>query len=316
MMFHFWRAKEQRFLPLTLGLLLASSLVACGGDEEPKGGQRKATPQAQQANAQYRDYCAKVLAIETFPEPEVDFEALTPAQQTEESKKFAGQLVPLAEEARGLAPTQIRSEINTLADAVKKVQETGDFEAAFGDPQVEQASDRAHAFDLENCGWKRVDVTAVNYAFQGIPSTLEAGTTSFELSNKGTEPHELVVLRINDDVTESAEELLKLPQEEGEKKTQFAGATFADPNDTEYAIAELREGRYAVACFVPVGSKPEGQGEPTAGASPTATTSPTATASPTATSTASPTASPTAGGEGEEGPPHFTRGMFAEFRVG
>ena len=317
-MFHGPRSKR-RAVSLLMAFLL-TGLAACGGGEPEEEPAEEETPKAAeqevrpgQPKAEFAQYCEKALAIETYPEPEIDFEALTPAQQTEETKKFAGQLVPLAEEVRGLAPAEIRNDINVLADAVKRVQETGDFEAAFGAPEVDQASDRAHAFDLENCGWGQVDATAVNYEFQGIPEEVAAGPTSFELNNEGTEPHELIVFRIKDDVDESVEEILELPEEEAMEKAEFVSAAFADPGNQEYGIARLEEGRYAAVCFIPVGSKPEGQ----AGASPTPTsTAGTTTTTTTAATSPSPggTASP-GGEEGEEGPPHFTRGMFAEFTV-
>jgi hypothetical protein len=306
---------------------LMLGIVACGGEEGEEEPAEEETEEAAsqavrpgQANPEFAQYCDKIFAIETFPEPEVDFEALTPAQQAEESKKFAAQLAPLAEEVRAIAPAQIRNDINLLADAVKRVQETGDFEAAFNTPEVNQASDRAHVFDLENCGWGRVDVTAVNYLFQNVPRTVVAGRTSFELINEGTEPHEFVLFRINDDVDEPIEELLE-NEEEAEDKVKFVTAAFADPGNEEYGVANLEAGRYAAVCFIPVGSVPEGQGQqaspgatPSPGSTTTTTTSTTTTTravspGPTPTGTASP------GGPGEEGPPHFTRGMVAEFTV-
>ncbi len=50
------------------------------------------------------------------------------------------------------------------------------------------------------------------------------------------------------------------------------GGTFAPPGEGEYAVVDLKKGRYGVACFVPVGG-------------------------------------------GDEGPPHASRGMHAEFEV-
>ena len=300
---------QKRLSSVLLASVLVMGMVACADQPAQEGARDTADQAAQpkQANAEFRQYCEKILAIETFPEPEIDFEALNPEQQREESKRFAAQLAPLAEEARAAAPEEIRGEINTLADAVKKVQETGDFESAFDNPETDRASDRAHEFDLENCGWGRVDVTAVNYEFRGIPETLNAGATSFELKNEGSEPHEIALFRINDDVSESAEELLELPEEEAMKRYTFAAATFADPGEEEYALAQLKEGRYMAVCFIPVGTEPEEGGEegsPSPGA-----------ATPAAATPLSPTTSPSPGGEGQEGPPHFTRGMLAEFEV-
>ncbi len=122
------------------------------------------------------------------------------------------------------------------------------------------------------CGYEQVDVSAVNYAFVDMPATLPAGTTSFSLTNDADEDHELVLFRLADGETRSAEELLALPQEEAEASVTFSGVTFASPGETGYVAAELEPGAYFVSCFLPVGG-------------------------------------------GEDGPPHFTEGMVAEFEV-
>lgn len=247
----------------SVGLVLTmAGLAGCGDDAV-----ESAAPKAE-----FRDYCEKVFAVETYPEPDIDYESLSPDQLTAENKAFNVKLGPLAEAARAAAPAQIKNDINQLADAVKQVQQTGDFEAAFETPAVMEASDRAHVFDLENCGWAKVDVSGEDYRFVGVPDTFEAGPVSFEFTNKGKEPHELVLFRVNDGVEESVEDIVALPEDEGRSKVTPVGGTFAPPGEGEYALVDLKEGRYGVACFVPVGG-------------------------------------------GEEGPPHASRGMHAEFEV-
>jgi plastocyanin len=105
-------------------------------------------------------------------------------------------------------------------------------------------------------------VTAVDYRFEGLPETVPAGT-KLSLVNEGGEPHELVAMRIPDDETRSIEELIKLPEEElgaifgaGEPATVILAAT--GQTDLPGAVVgdgTLSEpGRYAVVCFLPVGS--------------------------------------------------------------
>ena len=60
-----------------------------------------------------------------------------------------------------------------LVAAVRQVAQTGDFEAAFETPAVDEAQTRTHAFDVENCRWAKVDVSS-------------------------KEPHELLLFRVND----------------------------------------------------------------------------------------------------------------------
>jgi hypothetical protein len=157
------------------------------------------------------------------------------------------------------------ADIDVGMAGVNRLVETGDFEAAFGDPEFEAALDRLHAHDLEKCEWKTVDVRAADYAFQGVPNELDAGVTSFEFSNGGTEVHEMVVFRVNDGVTDTLEELIAMPEEEVVTKTTMIAQTGAVPGEAEYTIAELTAGRYAMLCFVPEGThteEMEGTGQP------------------------------------------------------
>jgi hypothetical protein len=262
---------------LTLGAL---GLSACGGGEE---GKRSPSPAAA---GEVRQYCTSVLAVETIPEPAIDLDALPPDQQVEEAKKFARESIrPLADDIVANAPEQVREEVAVLNNAVREMENTGNFDV-FERPEVVEASKVAHEFDLENCGWERVDVTATNYAFGGVPNQLRAGATSFELANNGSEHHEMVIFRKNDDTRETFDQLLALPEEEAEKKVTFVAATDAMPReDGVYTIANLRAGQYAMVCFIPVGSTPEAE---------------------------------KAAEESKQeiqGPPHFTRGMKSEFTV-
>jgi len=102
---------------------------------------------------------------------------------------------------------------------------------------------------------------------------------AFDFSNEGTELHEMALIMINDDTTESIGELLELPEEEAEAKTTFIGVSFAAPGESDTMYADLEEGRYVVICFIPTGSTSMEEAETA------------------------------------DGPPHFTQGMVQEFTV-
>jgi hypothetical protein len=73
------------------------------------------------------------------------------------------------------------------------------------------------------------------------------------------EPHELVLFRVNDGVTETIEELLALPEEEAFSKVTPAGVVFADAPGSEAAtMLDLEPGRYAAVCFIPIGGGEDG----------------------------------------------------------
>src|SRR5690606_15005417 len=123
-----------------------------------------------------------------------------------------------------------------------------------------------------------VDVTASEYQFDGFPASLASGPTSFEFANGGNELHHLVMVRINDGVAMSIDEILELDQEEALEYVSMVGdEPLAFPGESSYTVADLEPGKYVAVCFIPVGET--GEGPPT------------------------------------ECPPHFTQGMMAEFEV-
>lgn len=136
-----------------------------------------------------------------------------------------------------------------------------------------------------NCGFERLDVTGMDYHFDGIPEELDAGKATVKFVNEGTEMHEMIFFRIADEVTASIDELLALPEEESMSKVEMRGAVFAMPGAEAWSTVDLEVGRYAVLCFIPVGTTPEAAEQMEAtGAEP-------------------------------DGPPHFSQGMVHELTV-
>lgn len=255
--------------------VLALLAAGCGDDDEEPAA-TTTTAGGQAASGNVREYCEATLAIETAPEPDIDFEALSPEQQSEAARDYARETIrPLADRVVAVAPAQITDDISLLSAAVDEVARTGNFEEAFGKPEVEAAEDRAHDYDLENCGWTVQEVTGVDYAFQGIPSRMQAGVVSFEFAvpSSAKEVHELVLLRKNDGVTESFEQLLRLPEEQARAKTTSVGGIEPTvPGEDGHSLAKLEPGQYMAVCFLPVGATPavfeqveSGQAEPPEG---------------------------------------------------
>jgi hypothetical protein len=269
------------------GVVVVALLAAagCGDDDDSSAKDETSTGQSADgssdggATSEEVKYCDAVLALETAPEPEIDFETMTPDQQAEVVKDWTSETMkPLAADIAAVAPAALAEDITVAMDATDKLAETGDF-AEFEAPNVAEALDRLHDYDLHSCGWNTVSLTAKEYMYEGLPSELPAGVTSFELTNAGTEMHEIALLRKNDGVTETVDELLALPEEEAMQKATFLGVAFAPPGADEYKVADLTPGDYIALCFIPVG-----------------TTSEDTPPNPDA-------------------PPHFTQGMVHEFTV-
>jgi hypothetical protein len=140
-----------------------------------------------------------------------------------------------------------------------------------------------------------ITVTAIDYAFVGLPAQVKAGTT-FTLDNQSSqELHEFVAVRLPDDETRPVAELVQLPMEELEALFPgVATVVIAPPGGDGIPVegtGTLEEpGRYAVICAIPTGADPaeymaaaaEAEGGP-----------------------------PEVAG----GPPHFVQGMFGEIEV-
>ena len=140
-----------------------------------------------------------------------------------------------------------------------------------------------------------VVVTAVDYGYEGLPTTVAAGTTITLENSSGGELHEFVAIRLPDDETRSVQELIQLPPEELAAFFPFVETVvIAPPGESGFAVegtGTLTEpGRYAIICAIPTGADPaeylaaaaEAEGGPP---------------------------------EVEGGPPHFVVGMWAEVIV-
>ena len=142
-----------------------------------------------------------------------------------------------------------------------------------------------------------VEITGVDYTFQGVPETVSAGTELTFTNASEREVHELVAMRIDDDETRPLEELLGLPEEEAAQVTQFQGVAVALPGEDGMVVeGDLildEPGTYALLCFIPTGADPQAYRDLMA--------------------------NPPSEGEGPPdipgGPPHFTNGMVAELTV-
>lgn len=239
--------------------VLALGAVACGDDADEASPEAAGDPTTTTEAGLGAEACDAVLGVGT---------ALTSGPEGPPTPEYLqGEVQPAIDAVIATGAEGLQQPAADLQATLDAALEGEDAEAAAFDAYGAMAAE-AHT----GCGYETVDVTGVNYAFVGLPASLAAGTTSFSLTNDADEDHELVLFRVADGETRSAEELLALPQAEAEASVTFSGVTFASPGETGYVAAELEAGSYFVTCFLPVGG-------------------------------------------GEDGPPHFTEGMVAEFEV-
>ena len=140
-----------------------------------------------------------------------------------------------------------------------------------------------------------VEVTAVDYAYEGLPTTVAAGTEITMVNESAMEVHEFVAIRLPDDETRPVSELVKLPPEElAAFFPGLATVLIAAPGEEAVAVegdGTLTEpGRYAIICVIPTGADPQEY---------------------LAAAAASEGGPPDVAG----GPPHIVSGMYAEVVV-
>lgn len=241
--------RNRRYLVLALVAMLGL-VAACGDDDDDTAASPSGSPGEEAARD--GDFCADFLALN------------------------AGDGPPTAEQIRAVAdisPASAKADMEAIAegfeadgDAYTETEEFGERYAA-----VNKAA-------ADECADERLTVTASEYKFEGIPSTIDAGIVAVDFVNKGGEFHEIAVARKKDGVDMSFDEILALDEEEAQEKVQVSFGTFAPPGTDSAALLDLREpGEYVAVCFIPVGSTPDN--------------------------------------EEADGPPHFVQGMKSEFTV-
>jgi hypothetical protein len=154
------------------------------------------------------------------------------------------------------APTDLAEAAGGLGEILAASAESGQ------DP-VEDPAFAGHLapideFVLAECGFETVEVSGVDYAFEGVPESVPAGQTAFSFTNDGAEPHEMVIFRRAEGETRAPEELFALPEEEIFTALTFAGAAQAEPGQTSLTITDLEPGAYVATCFVPTGGAEDG----------------------------------------------------------
>lgn len=149
-------------------------------------------------------------------------------------------------------------------------------------PSVSQAASTSAA---------TLTITGVEYAFQGVPVSVKAGTI-VTFTNGGKELHELITIRRNEGVTTPFEELVAMPEAESDKLvTILPVVAIAAPGESAAETVTLdKPGSYIFVCFIPVGMTAFPSQDPNASSDPGASSEP-------------------------GGPPHFTQGMVAELNV-
>lgn len=176
-----------------------------------------------------------------FCEAELGVEAATNSEDPDA-------IEPAIETAIAAATDDVRPLLEAVVAAFETGPESPEFEASYTE---------LLEWIKSNCGYAQLNVTASEYAFGGIPAELNAGPTIVSLANTGEEVHELGLVRVNDDVTLTLEELLATPEEDSDQYVTYVGSAFAFPDDIGTLLIDLTPGHYVAICNLPEHADPE-----------------------------------------------------------
>ncbi len=272
------RRRRRLVAPIAAGLALSLGLAACGDSDED------ATTTTTEADTPSTTAAGATGDVSAFCDAAFDVDATFAAGGPEGPDP--ARLEAVFEKAKATAPAEISDDVDRISELTQQAFAAGgEEEQGPPPPEVEEIDGRIDDYLLANCEVAEVAVTGTEYKFEGLDEPLEVGKTAFNFTNEGGEEHELILLRFNDGVTQSLEELAQLPPEEAFTKVEAKGFAMAPPGGSDLAFVDLEPGRYGALCFFTVGSTPEAL------------------------------AAAKESGQEIDGPPHFTQGMLAEFTV-
>lgn len=169
-----------------------------------------------------------------------------------------GQLAAAADTIGSDAPDSVADEAASVEAAIDEAAETG--QPTLFEPPTSTAMAVVHTMAAAECAYESISVTAVDFAFEGVPDRIPAGRVALAFENHSEdEPHELVLFRKADGVEAPMVDLLALPMEEAMTKASSIAFTMAEPGGENGLILDLEPGSYGIVCFIPVGGGEEGE---------------------------------------------------------
>jgi hypothetical protein len=271
-----------RRIALALTLLLLSSLaatVACGGGGGDNGAATKTPGPAASREPSATSTSAQTPGASASPSTDAEaIDALVRAQTAANNNKdIDGFLVAFAdsyftdeihvsrEEARGLV-AQFIGVPKVVITKIPTIGVTGDTAEATVDSNegVIVSSERYH-FVRQNGQWRItsveelpvtvegarvVDLTLSEYAFQFDASQISQGGYAFNVTNAGTQSHEVELLKLPEGTT--AQELVDPKNEPAGAETVGLFGPLDPGKSATLAFAEdLPSGSYAMVCYLP-----------------------------------------------------------------
>ena len=126
------------------------------------------------------------------------------------------------------APDPIKADVETLLALAHHGASTGD-SATFTSQDLQTADRNIDQYMLRECGYGQISITATDNAYHGIPATIGTGAVALTLDNQGRDAHQVLIVRINDGVTEPFSTLLDLPPDQRMQAATALGSVEVAP---------------------------------------------------------------------------------------
>lgn len=255
------RSVTRRASAVGLGLALAFSAAACGSSGSSSGA--SATKSSADTTGTFCDTYLKIDHVA----------GAANTDSPEGAKKLGTAITPDVQTLQSNTPDALTKPVAVLAKGVAAA--AGGKSAALQSDGFQQASNQTEAWMHANCNYQNIDVTGVDYKYNGLPATVKAGKTSLAFKNATSmkEMHMALVVKPKKGVTQTLDQLLALPQDQVESKVDVVASPVSPPGKTSGALLDLTPGTYFVLCPLPVGGKNDGAPHFTKGMSATFTVS-------------------------------------------
>lgn len=244
------RTRNPRGWRTSLAAVVALALLgaACGDDDDDAAADEdtEQSSDTTEASGSESEADAGDGDTATFCDSRAQLEAEFSEQPPDPAAVMA-----VIEELEASAPADLAEAAGGLGEVLGAAAESGEDPAQ--DPAFAENLGPIDEFVLAECGFETVEVSGVDYAFEGVPESVPAGQTAFAFTNDGAEPHEMILFQRAEGETRTPEELFALPEDQLGTALTFAGATQAEPGQTSLTITELVPGSYVATCFIPVG---------------------------------------------------------------
>jgi len=248
-------SRSGRSLGIGLSAVLAALLTACGGAGIPADpsttapqaattASDPAAPALPAADGENAQVCQNLLAVDSVPVPDTG-----PAANPTANSAYGTAVGPVLSAALATAPDELATHLEVLVPVIAATEKGASLPV--DDPTVLTAiagyESWAHAF----CGFSNVDVMAMDYEFEGVPTTVAAGPTSFAVMNhseKG-EFHVAALGRVRPGQEVDLKELVDTPIEQlGQRLDLLPNTAAAAAGQTAGVLVDLAPGHYFLLC--------------------------------------------------------------------